>query len=146
MHPNIVLNWSAILVAMVITFMFGGLWYGPIAGKAWAKAMGMDISKKPEPAVMKKAFLLQIIGLFLLTYVMAHTVPIWRASVWGAGEDMPNYTYGFFGGFFTWLGFYVPMQLSKVAWEMRPWKIFFINTVHDFINLQIIAQVLSNWR
>ncbi|MER2512837.1 MAG: DUF1761 domain-containing protein [Nitrosomonas ureae] len=48
--------------------------------------------------------------------------------------------------FFTWIGFYIPMQFSKVAWENRPWKVFFINTVHDFILLLIFSTIFAYWR
>lgn len=146
MHPNLALNYPAMAVAFVAAFVFGGLWYGPIAGKPWGKAMGMDMSKKPSSKVMKRAFAIQIVGTCLVVYVLAHCNQVWRPSVWGVGQDQPGYIYGFFGAFFTWLGFYVPIQMNKVAWEMRPWKVFFINTAHDFLNLQIISQILANWR
>ncbi len=144
--PNIVINWSAIAVACLAAFIFGGIWYTPLFGATWAKLMGMDMTKKPEKGVMVRAFTLQIIGIFLTTYVMAHTVQVWQPSVWNAGPDMPKSMNGFYGGLFTWVGFYVPMQFGKVGWEGKPWKLFFINAGHDFINLQIIAQILAHWR
>jgi hypothetical protein len=148
MHePHLILNWWAILVSMIACFAFGGLWYGPIVGKTWAGLMGMDCTQKPAPAVMRRAMIIQVVGLFLTTYVMAHSGQVWRPSVWGLGEDQgPNFMWGFMSGVFTWLGFYVPLQMNKVAWEGRPWKLFCINTTHDFINLQIIAQILAHWR
>ena len=143
--PHIVMNWMAIVVAVVVAFAVGGLWYGPLFGKPWAKLMGMKMDKKPKPKVMAKAFGLQILGLVLTTWVMFHCAEVWRHSVWGVGQDGPGYMYGFFGGFYIWIGFYIPMQLGKVSWEGRPWKLFLINTGHDFVVLQTIAQILENW-
>ncbi len=145
-NPNLVFNVPAMIVAAAAAFVFGGLYYGPIAGKAWAKAMGWAPDQKPPPGTMQKAMAIQIVGIVLTIWVLSHSNQVWRASVWNAGTDGPGYLYGFFGGLFTWLGFYVPLQMNKVAWEGRPWKLFFINTVHDFINLQILSQILSNWR
>jgi hypothetical protein len=145
-QPTLVLNSWAILTAAVAAFVFGGLWYGPILGKRWAGYMGMDMSQKPAPGVMKRAFALQAIGLLLTAYVMAHFNQAWRPSVWGAGTDSGAVIYGFFGGFFAWVGFYIPMQLSKVSWEMRSWGLFFINAGHDFVILQIISQITAHWR
>lgn len=34
------LNWLAILVSTVVGFLIGGLWYGPLLGKAWMRAVG----------------------------------------------------------------------------------------------------------
>jgi uncharacterized membrane protein len=49
------LNWWAILVATMAGFMLGGLWYGPIFGKAWLKAIGKtedDIEPSPTPFIV----------------------------------------------------------------------------------------------
>lgn len=146
LQPQIHPYWPAMLVSVVVCFVFGGVWYGPLFGKTWAVAMGFDIAKKPEAAVMRRALLLQIFGACLMVFVMANMVPVWRASVWGAGADQPDFVYGLLGGFFPWLGFYVPLQLSKIAWESKSWKVFAINAGHDFIQLQAVAMILSCWR
>jgi hypothetical protein len=127
--------------------MIGGLWYGPLFGRAWAGAMGMDCDKKPDKKVMQRALALQAFGLFLTTYVLAHSIQAWRASAWGIqGGDGPAWTYGFFGAFFTWIGFYIPLQLGKISWEGKPWRLFFINSGHDFVTLQVIGLILACWR
>jgi hypothetical protein len=146
MQPQLVLNIPAVLVAALAAFFFGWIWYGPLFGKTWAKAMGMKMDKKPDPSVMMRGMVLQIISLLLMSYVLAHSVQVWRPSVWNAGQDQANHVYGLMGGFFTWLGFFVPMQLHKVAWENKSWKLFLINIGHDFIALQILGQILAAWR
>jgi hypothetical protein len=145
-NPQLVFNVPAMIAAGVAAFVIGGLWYGPLFGKPWAAAMGWKPDQKPEPGTVKRAMILQIVGLVLTVFVLTHTVQVWRASVWNAGTDGPDYLYGFFNGFWTWLGFYVPLQLGKVSWEGRPWKLFFINTGHDFVNLQVMSQILAHWR
>ncbi|MCC6278550.1 MAG: DUF1761 domain-containing protein [Oligoflexia bacterium] len=146
-EPKLIINFYAILASIGAGMVFGFLWYGPIFGKAWAKGMGLSSSFAPSKKQMQKAMVLQVIGLFLMAYVLAHSGQIWRPSVWGLGEDGGSpLTWGFMSAFFTWLGFYVPMQFSKVAWENRPWKIFFINAGHDFLNLFIISTILAYWR
>jgi hypothetical protein len=144
MQPHIVISWTSLLLSIVAAFFFGYLWYGPLFGKPWAKAMGISMTRKPKRSEMTRGFALQIVGLFLTAYVLAHSEQVWRASSWGfQGKDLPNSAYAFYAGVFTWLGFYVPQQFSKVAWENRPWKLFFINTAYEFLNLQLIAQILA---
>jgi hypothetical protein len=145
-HPNLTLNWLAIITAVVAAFIFAFLWYGPLFGKPWAKAMGMSMEQKPDPKQMMIALGLQLVGTFLTAFVLAHEVQIWRPSVWGVGQDASNCLYGLYAGFFTWIGFYVPMQFGKISWGGRPWRLFFINAGQDFFTLQIIAQILANWR
>ena len=148
MHPQIHINFLAVAVAVITSFLFGWLWYGPLFGKKWAELMGIKMTEdcKPDPKVMMRGMIITLIGNFLTVYVLAHSTEVWRASVWGVGADGPNYMYGFYAGFFTWLGFYVPMALGSVAWEMKSWKLFGLNTVFNFINLQIVGMILACWR
>jgi hypothetical protein len=44
--------------------------------------------------------------------------------------------------FFTWLGFYLPVDLNRVAWEMKSWKLFFINTGYHLVALVVAAFIL----
>ena len=146
-QPQLVLNWAAIGVTLIAAFIYGFLWYGPLFGKTWAKLVGISMEGcKPDPKKMIPLLGFQMLGIFLTTYVLAHTIQVWRPSVWGVGQDGPNYMYGLYGGIFTWIGFYIPLQMGKVLWERRPVKLFFLNTAHDFILLQLICQILANWR
>ncbi|CAN4279137.1 DUF1761 domain-containing protein [Pseudoxanthomonas sp. LjRoot125] len=43
-------NLWAVLVAAVSSFLLGGIWYGPLFGKAWNAAAGMDPQKQGHPA------------------------------------------------------------------------------------------------
>ena len=146
MHPLIHLNWLAIIVAVIASFLLGGLWYGPLFGKAWRKEMGVPEGVKPSGAEMTKPIVLNIIGTFLTAFVLAHEVQVWRPSSWNAGTDVSPAVYGFFGGFFPWLGFQVPVLLNAVAFERKSWKLFFINAAYLFISLQLIGMILSYWR
>ncbi len=146
MQPQIHLNWIAIIVAVVASFFFGWFWHGPLFGKKWAKLMKMKMSKKPSTKFMMRSMGLTILGTFLTTYVLAHSVEVWRPSTWGAGTDGPFYIYGFCSGFFVWLGYFVAMQLHNVAWEGRGWGVFTLNSAFHLLNLQIIGMILAYWR
>ena len=143
MHPQIHLNWVAVVVAVVASFFFGWVWYGPLFGKKWASLMKFPPDMKPDPKVMMRGMVLMVIGTFLTTYVLVYTSDIWRPSSWGTGADSPGYVYGFLTGLFTWIGFYVPMQLSAVAWEGKGWGLFGINAAYAFLNLQLIAMIIA---
>jgi hypothetical protein len=108
--------------------------------------MGFPPDFKPEPKIFARALILQIIGSFLVAYVLAHSVQVWRPSVWNVGTDMPNASYGFFAGFFTWLGFYIPLLFGSVAWEGKSWKLFTLNAAYYFLALQAVGMILAFWR
>lgn len=44
---------------------------------------------------------------------------------------------------FTWLGFYLPVDLGAVAWEKKSWKLFGINTGYHFTMLLVAAVILT---
>jgi hypothetical protein len=90
--------------------------------------------------------ILMVIGSFLTAFVLAHSAEVWRSSVWKTGTDQPAYVYGFFSAFFTWIGFYVPMLFSSVAWEGKSWKLFGINAAYHFLALQMAGAILAYWR
>jgi hypothetical protein len=144
MDPSIHPNFLAILVSAAASWVLGGLWYAPLFGKAWKQAMGIPADAKPSG--MGKALALNAFGILLMAFVMSHSVAVWRASAWGLGPDKAPYVYGFFGGFFNWLGFIVPMLLNTVAFEGRSWKVFAINAAYQFVSLQIIGMILAFWR
>jgi hypothetical protein len=143
MHPQIHVNWIAVAVAVVASFFFGWLWYGPLFGKKWAALMKFPPDMKPDPKVMMRGMAMMAVGIFLTTYTLVYMSDIWRPSVWGGGPDSAGYVYGFLTGLWVWIGFYVPVQLSAVAWEGKGWGLFGINAAFYFLNLQLIAMILA---
>jgi len=144
MEPNIKINMVAVLVAVVANFIFGAIWYMPLFGKAWAKEMKYDPNgPKPPASVMIKGMAIMVIGNFLLAYVFAHNIAVWNPVTWGqAASSISAGQTASMAAFFTWLGFFLPQDLSKMAWENNSWKLFFINTVHHFLSLLIAAMIL----
>lgn len=137
MHIDLV----AILVAVVANFILGFIWYTPLFGKVWAKEMGFDTSMKAKSSEMARGLIFMVIGNFFLAYVLAHNIAAW-SYVPGTAEMSPaskvmNSTV------FTWLGFFLPVDLSTVAWEKRSWKLFGINTSYHFMMLLIASLILT---
>jgi len=146
MYPQIEINYLAILGAILANIVIGFLWYGPVFGKLWMKEMGFNPDMKPGTRAMIQSMILMIIGAFFTAYVISHSSAVWRPSVWSAGEDSPAWSYGFYAALFTWVGFYIPVLFNSVSWEQRTWKLFSINAAYHFINLQIVAFIVSYWR
>ncbi len=143
MLPKIELNWLAIGLVVVSNFVIGMIWYGPLFVKPWAKELGLDMSKKPETKVMVRAFALMIVGSLLTAFVLAHDVQVWQPERWNAGANQPPYVYGFFAGFFVWVGFQVPLLFNSMGWEGKSFKLFAINAGHQFVALQAAAMILA---
>ena len=135
------INLIAILVAVIANFVLGFLWYTPLFGKVWAKELGFDMTVKPPASVMVRGMAIMVIGNFLLAYVFAHNIAAWT---YVPGMDsMPVVGKILNASVFTWLGFYLPGDLSRVAWEKASWKLFWINTGYHFVMLLVAATILT---
>jgi hypothetical protein len=135
------INIVAILVAVVANFILGFLWYTPLFGKVWAKEMGFDTSVKPAGGQIAKGMIFMVIGNFFLAYVFAHNIAAWSyvpgMDAMSPAMKIANSTV------FTWLGFYLPVDLSTVAWENKSWKLFAINTGYHFMMLLVASVILT---
>lgn len=101
------LNYTAILVATVVQFIVGAIWYTPMFGKLWGKIHGFDkLSKDVQQDMMKQMF--PLLGVqFLTTILTSFVLELFVSSL------PPEWnTFGEAG--FFWLGFVVPTQISAV--------------------------------
>ena len=128
MQPEIAINYLAVGLCVLVTLPIGFLWFGPLFGKAWAKQMGMEDMAQPTGRDLAKSMLLFAGGSLLIAWVLAHGIAVWRPSTWNAGVDQAPWVYGLNGAFWTWLGFFLPLQLGRVAWEQKGWTLVAINT------------------
>jgi len=138
--PDIQVNILAVIVAVVVNFILGFIWYAPLFGRIWATEMGFDPNEKPEVRTMAKGMIIMVIGNFLLAWVLAHNIVAWE-HVPGV-KEMSAISNGFQAALFTWLGFFLPVDLGSVAWEKKSWKLFSINTSYHFISLLVVAMIL----
>ncbi len=68
-------NLLAILVAAISGFMVGGIWYGPLFGKAWQREIGLSDDALKNANALKiygTTFLFSILSAVLLGHMLAH--------------------------------------------------------------------------
>jgi hypothetical protein len=134
-------DWLAIAIAFVAYFLVSFLWWGPLFGKKWAAEMGMDMNERPS---MTLPLILQAVGTFLLAYVLWHVMHAFTVvgdHQMSGGLMRGDLDWGpaMLGAFFTWLGFFVPVQLGRIAWEKASWTLFGINAGGHFVGLVVMA-------
>jgi hypothetical protein len=138
---EITINWMAVLIAVVANFILGFLWYTPLFGNAWAKEMRFDRTVKPTSGEMAKGMIIMIIGNFFFAFVFANNMAAW-SFVPGMNE-MPAAGTIMNAAIFTWLGFYLPVDIGTVTWEKKSWKLFWINTGYHLAMLLVTATILT---
>jgi hypothetical protein len=128
-------NHFAILVAALIQFVLGALWYSLFFVKPWMALTGHTKGEKPKGIVV--AMLSSLIGALILSLMLAHVV-IWSgATTIGCGA---------FVGFICWLGFIAGPLFAETIYEQRPYALFAINSGYWLAVLVVSGGLLAVWQ
>lgn len=132
-------NYLAILVAAIINMVVGSLWYSPVLFlKSWSKSIGKtekDMQKDMKMS-MGVTYGLAFVGALLMAYVLANIINFGGVTMAYQGAA---------AGFWSWLGFVVPVSLSGVLFEQKPWKWFMITASYYLVVLLINGALLALW-
>ncbi len=139
---EITIHYLPIAVAVIVNFIIGWLWYGPLFGKAWATEMKMDPNASSNKQQMFKGMFLMLVGNFLFAYVYAHDIFVWKH--FPGFETLSNLNFSLSSAFFMWLGFYVPTHLGNTVWESKSWKLTMINLLYHLVSLFAAAMILTS--
>ncbi len=105
------INIWAILLCTVVSIVIGSIWYGPLFGKVFMKAMEMDRWTPEKRAAMTKrmglTYALQFVSSIVMFYFLAAFVSdTGRMGVSG----------GIMVALCAWAGFVVPTKLGDALW------------------------------
>lgn len=135
------INYFAVLLAALSSLPLGFLWYGPLFGKQWIKLSGMTeekMKKAKESGQDKKGYAISFLGALVMAYVLAHAL-VFAASY----TNTTGVSAGVMVGVWNWLGFVMPVTLSTVLWDGKPWKLWIINNGYNLLQLVIMGLILA---
>ena len=129
------LNYLAILVASLSTFLLGGLWYSPMVfGKAWMRENGF----KEED--MKGGNMIRIFG---TAFILGLIAAINLAMFLGPEADVH---FGAFAGFAAGAGWVATQVGTHYLFERKSFRLFLINAGYSTISLTIMGVILGAWK
>ena len=131
-------NVVAVLVATVVIFILGWLWYSPLLFfNPWMRARGMDPAAAMAGAKMPgMKLVLELIRCFVLSYVVAHfVVALAISGLFGAAHF----------ALFLWLGLPVILLIGSVLWDNVPVKVATIHAGDWLVKLLAISLIVSRW-
>lgn len=129
------INYFAVIVAALSTFLIGGLWYSPaVFGKAWMRENGLTEDELKKSSMMK---------IFSLAFVLALVAAINLAMFLGP-EDRPAWgaLWGFAAGF-GWVAMFVG---THYLFERKSFRLFLINAGYSVVALTIMGVILAAWK
>ncbi|MBM3232332.1 DUF1761 domain-containing protein [Candidatus Pacearchaeota archaeon] len=137
-----IVNFGSTALIAVILFIIGFLWYGPLFGKLWVKlskipAIEVAKAKKKGMSGMWKSIVLNLIGNFILVYVLTGVIVL-------LGVTSPMQ--GAIVGFWIWLGFFAcTTLLNSVILEGKPWGLFALNGLYWLVCLKLAGFLTVVW-
>jgi hypothetical protein len=136
MPQSFPINWWAVLVAAVVKFMIGGMWFSPMLFlRQWQALTGVtDEQMKGNMGMSMAKF---AITSFIMSFVLVHAVHYSGAQGLAAGA---------FVGFINWLGFIFVVEWDMITASKRPFKLLVINTGSHLVALVIMGAILATWR
>ena len=130
-----VINYLALLVAAVVKFFIGFVWFTLLFGKKWAAIQG--ITPGPDnKAVMTRGMIIDFVGGLVTAFVLVHATHYAGATGWWQGAAV---------GFFNWLGFMAVTTLSTITWEKRPYTLWVINNAYSLVYLVAMGVIVTVW-
>ncbi len=127
------IHWASVLVAAVSSFLIGGIWYGPIFGRAWMKEFGFtetDLKKRSIP----KTFGLSLVLAFIAALILDLFI--------GKEADL---IFGLSAGFFAGLGWVATFLGILYLFEMKSLKAYLINAGYCIVSLTTMGALLGAW-
>ena len=134
---NIRLNWVAILVAAIVSFLFEAFWFSLFMNQ-WLTGIGRThewlLSSGMSPALQYAvAILCSIIAAAVLSIIIQAT-----------GEHTARR--GVLCAVLIWVGFIATSWAKEYIFEVRTLQIYLVNTVYALIDLMIIGAIVGAWK
>ena len=116
-------NYLAVLVAAIVAFVFGAVWYN-ILGRQWLLAQGKTVEAgqprgKPPLVQMVVTFVAQLVMAYVLAAIAGHL-----------GNDQDTIVNGLHAGLFAWLGFIATSLIVNDQFEGQKLSLTVINGGH----------------
>ncbi len=131
-------SYLPVLVAAVVVFVLGWLWYSPLLFyKPWMRLRGLDPVAAMAGAKMPGGKLVvELARCIILAYVIARFVALLGIGSWLGAVHF---------GLMVWIGFPVIILTGSVLWENTPWKVAAIHAGDWLVKMLVISIIVTLW-
>lgn len=132
------INFFAVIVAAIISFAIGSLWYSPLLfGKGWQNALGISNEK------MKRTNMFLIFGTsFVLMLIMALGLALFYQ---GHNNSESKWLAGLSHGFFISIFFVSTSYGINILFQQKPFKLWAIDAGYQILILTIMGVIIGAW-
>jgi hypothetical protein len=132
------INYLAVLVATIVAFGLGAVWYTALFGKSWQKEVGLN-EKQLNDTNYLRTYGGSFVCMFLMMVLLASLLK--GLGISGNSELMEAAKTGFLVGLF----FVSASAAINYIYEFKSMKLFLINTSYQTIFLTIGSIIIALW-
>lgn len=138
MLPHV--NYLAVLLAGLVMFLLGGLWYSPaLFSRKWIALQGKtpeqmkaDAASANMPVMYLGAFLCGLISAWMLAAFMSHM-------------GRQNWMIGAHVGALAWVGFVAPTSFVTGMFSMKPKQLWLIDSLYWLVGFVLAGAIIGAW-
>lgn len=132
------INFLAVIVAAVVAFVLGAVWYSPLLfAKQWMAFNGYTPEKiKAMQAGAKRAYAISFVCQVVIAGALALIIAITHMSSLLAGIKL---------ALLCWLGFAVALGLMANVYSDRPLKAFLLDAGYQLVYFVVMGVILVAW-
>ncbi len=133
------INYLAVLVAAVVYYVGGALWYSPLLfGKSWMGLVGLTEEKLKEAQKDAwKSYLTAAISAIVISYGIARVDGSMNGITVGGGLHT---------GFWAWICFVVTTMATNNSFAGRPFKLLIIDSGYHLYGFVVMGVILAVWK
>ncbi|HJQ10352.1 MAG TPA: DUF1761 domain-containing protein [Gemmatimonadaceae bacterium] len=140
-------NWLAVIVAAVVIFLLGGLWYSPVLfAKRWIalhgrteEQMRADAARANMPVMYLLAFICALIIAYAMHVAASAFLP--QPGTSGLGWILQGVELGLF----CWVGFVLPTSFATALFSMKPRQLWMIDTGYNLVSFILAGAIIMGW-
>ncbi len=135
---TVAVNYRAVVVAAVVAFVVGALWYSPLLfGKAYGELLGVRpgavaAMSPPVGELLGEGVRNLVVAFVLAQFVVRLGVADWKGAVQF--------------GLWVWIGFQAMLLIGAVLHEKMPVKLYAIHAGDALVKTILMAVILGVWR
>jgi hypothetical protein len=137
---NMMVNLWAVIVSAAVSMVIGSVWYGPLFGRTFMTAMGMDKWTPEQQAEMKKKMVMSFVLQFVASLVMFYVLSMFMGRL-----GQMNVGDGLMTAFWIWLGFIVPLKFGDALWGGNM-ILFWLGISEMLLTLLAGGAIIGAWK
>lgn len=134
MNPSLI-NWLAVIVAALSAFLVGGIWYSPaLFANAWMTDSKLTTDELKAGSKLRSFGMTAVFSLIMAANLAAFLADAKTDLAWGT-------TAGFLAGIWTFSAIAI-----HSLFELKSWRLIFINGGYSLVSLTLMGAILGAWR